>query len=198
MPITHSPETGDFVGGIRFENKSMKTDAGVKNYYMKIVRGGEELQGIFTGDVVTKVDMSLITVPIQATYDVCDNLRFKLGPYVSYVTSKKFEGWAYNGYLRRQEEGHPKGDPTGQKVMLGEKEGERGDYDFSDDMRNWHVGVDFGIDWKLEQPLGHLRRPELGPERHLQEGFRDHRADDVSYLRQRRHHVSAEVTDHIL
>ena len=101
-----------FVGGIRFENKSMKTDAGVKNYYMKIVRGGEELQGIFTGDVVTKVDMSLITVPIQATYDVCDNLRFKLGPYVSYVTSKKFEGWAYNGYLRRQEEGHPKGDPT--------------------------------------------------------------------------------------
>ena len=132
----------------------MKTDAGVKNYYMKIVRGGEELQGIFTGDVVTKVDMSLITVPIQATYDVCDNLRFKLGPYVSYVTSKKFEGWAYNGYLRRQEEGHPKGDPTGQKVMLGEKEGERGDYDFSDDMRNWHVGIDFGIDWRLNNRWG--------------------------------------------
>ena len=98
--------------------------------------------------------MSLITVPLQATYDVCDNLRFKLGPYVSYVTSKKFEGWAYNGYLRRQEEGHPKGDPTGQKVMLGEKEGERGDYDFSDDMRNWHVGVDFGIDWRLNNRWG--------------------------------------------
>ena len=30
-------------------------------------------------------------------------------------------------------------------MMLGEKEGERGDYDFSDDMRNWQVGVDFGI-----------------------------------------------------
>lgn len=76
---------------------------------MRIVRGGEELKGIFTGNVVTKVDMSLITVPLQATYDICDNLRFKLGPYVSYVTSKKFEGWAYDGYLRRQEEGHPKG-----------------------------------------------------------------------------------------
>ena len=69
----------------------MKIDAGVKNYYMRIVRGGEELKGIFTGNVVTKVDMSLITVPLQATYDICDNLRFKLGPYVSYVTSKKFE-----------------------------------------------------------------------------------------------------------
>ena len=91
---------------------------------------------------------------MQATYDICDNLRFKLGPYVSYVTSKKFEGWAYDGYLRRQEEGHPKGDPTGQKVKLGHDEGERGDYDFSDDMRNWQVGVDFGIDWRLNNRWG--------------------------------------------
>ena len=143
-----------FVGGLHFENKGMKIDAGVKNYYMRIVRGGEELKGIFTGNVVTKVDMSLITVPLKATYDICDNLRFKLGPYVSYVTSKKFEGWAYDGYLRRQEEGHPKGDPTGQKVKLGHDEGERGDYDFSDDMRNWQVGVDFGIDWRLNNRWG--------------------------------------------
>lgn len=152
----YHPLTGKwgFVGGLHFENKGMKIDAGVKNYYMRIVRGGEELKGIFTGNVVTKVDMSLITVPLQATYDICDNLRFKLGPYVSYVTSKKFEGWAYDGYLRRQEEGHPKGDPTGQKVKLGHDEGERGDYDFSDDMRNWHVGVDFGIDWRLNNRWG--------------------------------------------
>ena len=45
-----------FVGGLHFENKGMKIDAGVKNYYMRIVRGGEELKGIFTGNVVTKVD----------------------------------------------------------------------------------------------------------------------------------------------
>ena len=143
-----------FVGGLHFENKGMKIDAGVKNYYMRIVRGGEELKGIFTGNVVTKVDMVSSIAPLQATYDICDNLRFKLGPYVSYVTSKKFEGWAYDGYLRRQEEGHPKGDPTGQKVKLGHDEGERGDYDFSDDMRNWHVGVDFGIDWRLNNRWG--------------------------------------------
>ncbi len=78
--------------------------------------------------------------------------------------------------------------------MLGEKEGERGDYDFSDDMRNWQVGVDFGIDWRLNNRWGHLCRPELGLKWYLQEGFRDHRADDVSYLRQHRYHVSAEVT----
>ena len=135
-----------FLGGLHFENKAMRTDAGVKGYHMKIVRGGEELEGLFTGDVVTKVDMSLITVPLQITYDLNPQVRLKLGPYVSYVSASKFEGWAYDGYLRRQEEGHEKGDPTGQKVMLGHNEGERGDYDFSDDMRTWQFGIDFGLD----------------------------------------------------
>ena len=135
-----------FLGGLHFENKAMRTDAGVKGYHMKIVRGGEELEGVFTGDVVTKVDMSLITVPLQITYDLNPQVRLKLGPYVSYVSASKFEGWAYDGYIRRQEEGHEKGDPTGQKVMLGHNEGERGDYDFSDDMRTWQFGIDFGLD----------------------------------------------------
>ena len=132
----------------------MRTDAGVKGYHMKIVRGGEELEGVFTGDVVTKVDMSLITVPLQITYDLNPQVRLKLGPYVSYVSASKFEGWAYDGYLRRQEEGHEKGDPTGQKVMLGHNEGERGDYDFSDDMRTWQFGIDFGADWYITKRWG--------------------------------------------
>ena len=143
-----------FLGGLHFENKAMRTDAGVKGYHMKIVRGGEELEGVFTGDVVTKVDMSLITVPLQITYDLNPQVRLKLGPYVSYVSASKFEGWAYDGYLRRQEEGHEKGDPTGQKVMLGHNEGERGDYDFSDDMRTWQFGIDFGADWYITKRWG--------------------------------------------
>ena len=143
-----------FLGGLHFENKAMRTDAGVKGYHMKIVRGGEELEGGFTGDVVTKVDMSLITVPLQITYDLNPQVRLKLGPYVSYVSASKFDGWAYDGYLRRQEEGHEKGDPTGQKVMLGHNEGERGDYDFSDDMRTWQFGIDFGADWYITKRWG--------------------------------------------
>ncbi len=143
-----------YIGGLRFESKGMKTDAGVKGYHMKIVRGGEELEGLFTGSVVTKVDMSLITVPLQATYDLSDKIRLKFGPYVSYVTAKKFEGWAYDGYLRRQEEGHPKGDPTGVKVELGHDEGQRGEYDFFSDMRNWQFGIDLGADWYITKRWG--------------------------------------------
>lgn len=143
-----------YIIGLHFENKGMKTDAGVKGYHMKIVRGGEELEGVFTGSVVTKVDQSLITVPLQGTYDVCDKFKIKLGPYVSYAISKHFEGYAYDGYLRRQEEGHPKGDPTGQKVELGHDAGERGDYDFSGDMRNWQFGIDLGADWYISKRWG--------------------------------------------
>lgn len=140
--------------GIRLEQKGMKTDAGVKGYHMKIVRGGEELEGTFTGSVVTKASMLLVTVPVQATYDVSDKVRLKLGPYVSYAAHREFEGWAYDGYLRRQEEGHPKGDPTGQKVTLGSTGGERGEYDFSDEMRRWQMGVDLGADWQVGSRWG--------------------------------------------
>ena len=140
--------------GIRLEQKGMKTDAGVKGYHMKIVRGGEELEGTFTGSVVTKASMLLVTVPVQATYDVSDKVRLKLGPYVSYAAHGEFGGWAYDGYLRRQEEDHPKGDPTGQKVTLGSAGGERGEYDFSDEMRRWQMGVDLGADWQVGRRWG--------------------------------------------
>ena len=133
--------------GLHFENKGMKTDAGVKNYHMKMVRGGEELEGMFTGNVVTKVDQSLATIPVQATYDISEKVRIKLGPYFSYVTSHKFEGYAYDGYLRQ-------GDPTGIKVELGHEDGERGDYDFSSDMRNWQFGIDAGLDWYFSKRWG--------------------------------------------
>ncbi len=160
-----------YTGGIRFENKGMKTDAGVKGYHMKIVRGGEELEGVFTGNVVTQVDMSLLTVPIQATYDVSHHVRLKLGPYVSYATAKTFEGWAYDGYLRRQEEGHAQGDPTGQKVMLGHDEGERGEYDFSSDMRNWQLGLDLGVDWFITKRWGVKAEVSWGLTGIFQKGF---------------------------
>ena len=133
--------------GLHFENKGMKIDAGVKNYHMRIVKGGNELEGMFTGNVVTKVDQSLATIPVQATYDLSEKVRLKLGPYFSYVTAHNFEGYAYDGYLRV-------GTPTGQKIELGTEEGQRGDYDFSNDMRKWQFGIDAGLDWYFSKRWG--------------------------------------------
>ena len=74
-------------------------------------------------------------------------MHLKLGPYLSYVRSHKFTGYAYGGYIRV-------GDPTGQKVEIGSDEGSRGTYDFSDSMRSWQFGMLLGVDWYFHKHWG--------------------------------------------
>lgn len=132
--------------GCHFENKAMHTDADVKNYHMEIKQGGESLAGYFRGKVDTRVTQWMFTVPLQATFRV-NKVNFKAGPYVSILTSKSFSGYAYDGYLRVN-------DYTGAKVELGHNDGERGDYDFSDDMRDLQCGIDVGADWQFSGRFG--------------------------------------------
>lgn len=132
--------------GLHYENKGMSTDAKVKNYHMEIVRGGEVLNGVFTGNVVTKATEWMFTVPFMTTYDV-RRFRFKFGPYFSVLSKNEFYGWAYNGYLRV-------GDPTGAKVVLGATPDERGDYDFSGNMRRMQFGIDLGVDYMISNRVG--------------------------------------------
>ena len=98
-------------GGLRFENKSMSIDATVKSYYMDLVRGGQSLDGRFTGRVITDARQWMFTVPVNATFQPSDRVLLYAGPYLSVLTSKSFEGNVYNGYLR-------KGNPTGEKVEI--------------------------------------------------------------------------------
>lgn len=133
--------------GLRFENKGMQEDAQVKNYHMEMVRGVERLEGQFTGDVKTKVTQWMITIPLLATWHPADNVRLKFGPYCSYLLSSDFSGYAHNGYLRVN-------NPTGAKVNIGEKAGERGDYNFSDDMRKLQLGLQLGCDWFFTKDVG--------------------------------------------
>lgn len=133
--------------GFHYQNKGMKTDAKVKGYSMEMRRGDETLSGLFTGNVVTEVSEWMVTMPLQVAYNVSPNLRLKFGPYFSYVLSNNFSGYAYDGYLRV-------GDPTGDKVELGHAEGERGDYDFTEDLRHWQFGLDLGADWFFSNRFG--------------------------------------------
>ena len=135
------------LAGFHYENKGMETDARVKNYHMAMRYTDQVIEGMFTGQVVTKVTEWMLTLPIQAAYNVSDKVRLKAGPYFSYVMSNDFSGYAYDGYLRE-------GDPTGQKIELGHGEGERGDYDFTDDLRHWQFGIDVGVDWYFSKRFG--------------------------------------------
>ncbi|MBR1934991.1 MAG: PorT family protein [Muribaculaceae bacterium] len=133
--------------GIHFENKGMHIDADVKNYHMEIVKGNAKLSGVFTGKNNSRTTQWMFTVPLQAVYCIRPNLKLKLGPYVSYLTQRKFEGYAYDGYLRVN-------DPTGERIDLGHDDGERGDYEFNGDMRKFQMGLDLGIDWLFARRVG--------------------------------------------
>ena len=79
--------------GIRLENKTMTTEATVKNYGMKIINtNGGELQGLWTGGVKTKVKNSYLTIPLLANYKISDRWKISLGPYFSYMTEGNFSG----------------------------------------------------------------------------------------------------------
>ncbi|MBR1544028.1 MAG: PorT family protein [Muribaculaceae bacterium] len=132
--------------GVRVENKGMREDANVKNYYMELTKGGESISGNFTGDEVTYVKQWMVTVPVLATLTV-NKVMLKCGPYASAVFNREFSGWAHNGYLRVD-------DPTGEKIMIGEGPDERGDYDFSENMRDVQLGVMLGADWHLSKRWG--------------------------------------------
>ncbi|MCD8202821.1 MAG: PorT family protein [Prevotella sp.] len=135
--------------GLRLENKGMSIEATVKNYHMTMVRGGQTLEGRFTGHNATDVTQWMFPLPVQAVCYLGDKWLLRCGPYISYVHSHSFSGQASNGYLRV-------GDPTGAKVEIGTDEGTRGSYDFSDDLRRFQYGVLVGANWRFYKSWGLL------------------------------------------
>ena len=143
------------VSGIRFEDKGMKEEANVKNYHMAIVQGEQSIEGQFTGDVTTEVRQMMLTVPVMLSWrNNSESFRLRFGPYASYLLKKGFSGYARNGYLRL-------GDPTGPKIVIGDGK-DRGDYDFSTDMRRMQYGLDLGCDWFFLKHLGMYADIEWG------------------------------------
>lgn len=131
--------------GLRLENKGMRTKATVKNYGMEIIGSdGNRLKGNWTGGVRTKVQNSYLTVPILASFKASDRIVLKAGPYLSYLIDKEFSGYVYEGYLRE-------GNPTGDKINF--KDGAIANYDFSDELRKFHWGIQAGLDWKAFKHL---------------------------------------------
>jgi len=133
--------------GVHFENKGMNGDVTTKAYHMEVKKGDSMMEGLFTGKVHQEVKMWMFTLPLQATYRLGNNVQLKAGPYFSILTSKDFSGIASDGYLRQ-------GDPTGPKIIMGDREGEWATYEFTDDMRNFQMGVGVGVDWQVYRGLG--------------------------------------------
>ena len=135
------------MAGLRFENKGMKIAATTKAYYMEVVKGDQLMAGLFTGPVDQEVKQWMLTVPVQATFKLGRKVMLKGGPYVSFLLKKEFDGIASDGYLR-------KNNPTGAKILMGNKEGEWATYDFDNDMRSMQFGIAIGADWQVYKRFG--------------------------------------------
>lgn len=126
-------------GAVRLEQKGMRTDARVKNYSMMITGDdGSSLSGFWTGNVVTEVRNTMLTVPVWALLKLSERFTLGAGPYVSFLLKGKFEGNAYDGYLRE-------GAPVGDKVSFGQDDSSP--YDFSDNLRKVQFGLSLGADY---------------------------------------------------
>ena len=133
--------------GLRYELGSMDVDSRVKNYGIEVVRGDESLKGIFNGNVRIKTTQRRITLPIQAEYDFTQEFKLRGGMFMGWLTNRKFWGWAYDGYLRE-------GTPVGAKIEMGREPGDRGDFDFDQNMRHMQWGIDVGADWQFSRRWG--------------------------------------------
>ncbi len=143
----HLPQHFGIQTGLRVERKAMKTDARVDTYKMAMVREGNKIAGVFTGNVHTTANLWGITLPAYASYTLSRFFDLRLGPYVTFMLSRNFTGYAYDGYLRIK-------DPTGERVEVGNDETSRGTYDFSEDMRHVLYGIDLGVDWHMTPKVG--------------------------------------------
>lgn len=135
------------MAGIRFENKGMDGDVTVKSYQMEVVKGDSKLSGRFTGHISQQVKQWMLTIPVQATLQLGEKVILKGGPYISLLLSKEFSGIASDGYLRE-------GNPTGVKILMGDKEGEWATYEFNDDIRRLQMGIAVGADFQICKKLG--------------------------------------------
>lgn len=132
--------------GVRFENKGMDVAVTTKGYHMAMVKGGEQLEGLYTGRVEQKTKAWMITLPVMASYHLGERWRLHAGPYVSLLTSRSFSGNVADGYLRKDT-------PTGQKIEMGHAMEERATYDFSDHMRHFQFGLQLGAKWRFAHRL---------------------------------------------
>lgn len=123
--------------GLRFETKAMQTNAGVKNYMMRLSQGDQTIQGVFTGGVITKVKNEYLTIPLLLTRNLSPRWNIQMGCFASFLLNGNFSGIAYDGYIRDEK-------PTNPKMSITEAP-----YDFSSEIRKFNTGLEFGGEYKV-------------------------------------------------
>lgn len=159
--------------GLYVERRGFKSDISMRQYDITLDQGGERIRGPFTGRVNIEIVQSGLTLPVQWVWKASDRFKLKAGPYISYISDRKFQGYAYgekvydtdgtwNGsfdaYIRRDE-------IRGEKVEIGnlftdangnvvDKRGTFSGDEFDEYLRHWQWGLDLGTDYYLSHDWG--------------------------------------------
>ena len=127
--------------GIRFDTEGMTTEANTKNYYTEIMNDGGLVSGPWTGNVKITVRNTYFTIPALAVYKINERWNVSGGLYASYLIDGDFSGSVYDGYIRDQ-------NPTGEYADV-----TRAEYDFSNDIRKFHWGLQAGGEYQVYRHL---------------------------------------------
>lgn len=139
------------------DRKGFNGDMSVSQYDITIEdEEGNKQEGPFTGSVNTDIVQTGFTIPVQATWWPCKQVKLKAGPYISIITDRKFSGYAYDGYLRD-------GGPKERKIAFtGDSKGEFSGEEFDKGLRTFQWGFNVGCDYYFAQHWGVFGDLSLG------------------------------------
>ena len=126
------------LAGLRFEYKGMKARAAVKNFHTEVPQRMDDqiliFAGAFTGENVTRVVGSYISIPIRIGVQITKGYSLEAGGFVALAITRIFSGKVENGYLWT----HPTdSEPVSSKIPIASA-----DYSFSDNISRMDAGVE--------------------------------------------------------
>ena len=159
--------------GLYLERRGFKSEVEMRHYDITLEQGGEKIKGPFSGNVVIEIVQIGVTIPVQATWHPDERWTLRLGPYVSYIHDRSFQGYAYgkkvydadgkwtgsfDAFIRRDE-------IRGEKVEIGDiykdeagnvvdKRGTFSGEDYNSYLRRLQYGVDMGAEFKINRSWG--------------------------------------------
>lgn len=159
--------------GLYLERRGFKSEVEMRHYDITLEQGGEKIKGPFSGNVVIEIVQIGVTIPVQATWHPDERWTLRLGPYVSYIHDRSFQGYAYgkkvydadgkwtgsfDAYIRRDE-------IRGEKVEIGDiykdeagnvvdKRGTFSGEDYNSYLLRLQYGVDMGAEFKINRSWG--------------------------------------------
>jgi hypothetical protein len=132
------PSGWGITSGLAIDVKAMSVEADVMylNTSLSVGEGGHTgtFSGLFTGRNRTRVHNGYLVIPLLAARQIAQ-CTFRLGGYVALNRDARFEGQAFDGYIRN-------GGPAGDRINV-----EMSTFDFSDRVRKTDAGLMALADW---------------------------------------------------